>query len=199
MHPHTWQRDGNKATRLVSYAPGRSSPGRRASPAGPGQKPAADAARGYMGALYLKLPRVLSRPARPPSQGHQCPWDRRGHEDPSKWPRVVTDPPTAADEPPDGRSRQAQRRPQGHGIQPWAMRWGASRPDERVPATKACPDLTAGVRVKTNSRTERDPCTRDTQASTCHDRGAPRGTSLRDSGSRRLTRGADLGGPSRPH
>lgn len=36
---------------------------------------------------------------------------------------------------------------------------GASGPDERVPATKACADLTAGVTVEINSGTERDPCT----------------------------------------
>lgn len=36
---------------------------------------------------------------------------------------------------------------------------GASGPDERVLATKACADLTAEVRVETNSGTERNPRT----------------------------------------
>lgn len=48
-HSHTWRRDSNKATRPVSYAPARSSPCGRASPAGPGQEPAADAAHGHTG------------------------------------------------------------------------------------------------------------------------------------------------------
>lgn len=46
---HTWRRDSNKATRPVSYAPARSSPCGRASPAGPGQEPAADTAHGHTG------------------------------------------------------------------------------------------------------------------------------------------------------
>lgn len=36
---------------------------------------------------------------------------------------------------------------------------GASGPDECILATKACADLTAGVRVETNSGTERNPRT----------------------------------------